>query len=239
MDEALQRDSAVISSMFNSIAGKYDLLNHLLSLGIDRGWRRKLVKFVKSKSSGRVLDLACGTGDLTIALYKAGFEVVGADIADKMLDVAKAKSSRLVSGKTLPPVYLLASAEMIPLPDRSFDSVTIAFGIRNFENRGQSLLEIMRILNYDGFLSILEFATPKNILWRGLFNLYFLNILPLIGRLISKNVNAYNYLPNSVKSFPQYEEFCKELLEIGYTQVKYRSLTGGVAVLYTAKKAGF
>lgn len=236
MDKILNKDRASISSMFNSIAGKYDFLNHLLSLGIDRGWRRKLVKFVKSKNPAKVLDLACGTGDLTISLYKAGLEVVGVDIADKMLGIARAKNSSLKGINVPKPIYKLASADMIPKPDSSFDAVTIAFGIRNFENRSQSLHEIKRVLNDNGYLAILEFATPRNIVWRGMFNIYFLYILPLIGRIISKDSNAYSYLPESVKSFPQYQGFCNELLEIGFTDIQYRSFTGGVAVLYTAKK---
>lgn len=237
MDKVLRKDKDAISSMFNSIAGKYDFLNHFLSLGIDKGWRNKLVKFVKSKKSVKVLDLACGTGDLTIALHRAGIEVVGMDIAEKMLEVAKVKNSKLDSSNIPAPEYLLASADLIPMPDNSFDAVTIAFGIRNFENRKKSLHEIRRVLSNEGYLCILEFASPKNLLWRGVFNLYFLNLLPLIGRLVSKDANAYSYLPDSVRSFPQYEEFCKELLEIGYSDIKFRSLTGGVAVLYTAKKA--
>jgi demethylmenaquinone methyltransferase / 2-methoxy-6-polyprenyl-1,4-benzoquinol methylase len=236
MDKMLSKDRASISSMFNSIAGKYDFLNHFLSLGIDRGWRRKLVKFIKSKSPAKVLDLACGTGDLTISLYKAGLEVIGVDIADKMLGMARAKNSSLKGSKVPKPIYTLASADLIPQPDGSFDAVTIAFGIRNFENRSQSLNEIKRILNDNGSLAILEFATPRNILWRSMFNLYFKNILPLIGRMISKDSNAYSYLPESVKSFPQYQGFCNELSDQGFTNVQYRSLTGGVAVLYTAKK---
>jgi len=250
------KDRAAISSMFNSIAEKYDFLNHILSLGIDRGWRRKLVKFVKLNSSpyntgnasvlsnAKVLDLACGTGDLTIALYKAGLEVVGVDIAEKMLDIAKAKNTRLPAKKAqkenslnIPkPEYILASADSIPLPDNSFNAVTIAFGIRNFENRSNSLQDIKRVLTAGGYLAIIEFATPKNAIWRNMFNLYFLNILPLIGKMISKDSNAYSYLPESVKSFPQYEVFCKEMVDIGFTDVNYRPLTGGVTVLYTAKK---
>ena len=237
MDNALQKDRASVSSMFNNIASKYDLLNHLLSLGIDKIWRRKLLKFVKANNPKKILDLACGTGDMTIALYKSGFEVIGADIAEKMLEIARVKSIKIHNGNTPPPVYILASADSIPFPDNSFDSVTITFGIRNFENRKSSLQEIIRVLKNGGYLSILEFALPKNRLWRGLFNFYFLNILPLIGRLISKDMKAYTYLPESVKSFPQYGDLCKEIIEEGFSEVKYTSLTGGVAVLYTARKA--
>jgi len=237
MDNALQKDRASVSSMFNNIAGKYDLLNHLLSLGIDKIWRRKLLKFVKANNPKKILDLACGTGDMTIALYKSGFEVIGADIAEKMLEIARVKSNRIRSGSIPSPVYILASADSIPFPDNSFDSVTITFGIRNFENRKSSLQEIIRVLKNGGYLSILEFALPKNKLWRGLFNFYFLNILPLVGRLISKDMKAYTYLPESVKSFPQYGDLCNEISAEGFTEVQYKSLTGGVAVLYTARKA--
>jgi demethylmenaquinone methyltransferase/2-methoxy-6-polyprenyl-1,4-benzoquinol methylase len=222
--------------MFNNIASKYDLLNHLLSLGIDKIWRRKLLKFVKANNPKKVLDLACGTGDMTIALYRSGVEVIGADIAEKMLDIARVKSDRIYSGSTPPPVYILASADSIPMPDECFDSVTITFGIRNFENRKSSLQEILRVLKKGGCLAILEFATPKNRLWRGLFNFYFLNILPLVGRLISKDMKAYTYLPESVKSFPQYGDLCKEITDEGFSEVQYTSFTGGVAVLYTARK---
>ncbi len=236
MDKTLNKDHKAISSMFNSIAGKYDLLNHLLSLGIDKGWRRKQVRFVKSENPGKVLDLACGTGDLTISLYKAGLKALGVDIAEGMLEIAKEKSRKISAEDPLKPEYILAPAELIPLPDNSVDSVTIAFGIRNFQNRPQSFKEINRVLSPNGTLAILEFATPRNILWRGMFNIYFLYILPLIGRIISKDANAYTYLPESVMKFPQYEQFCSELSEGGFTDVRYRSLTGGVALLYTARK---
>ncbi len=236
MDNALQKDRESVSSMFNNIASKYDLLNHLLSLGIDKIWRRKLLKFVKANNPEKVLDLACGTGDMTIALSRAGFEVIGADIAEKMLDVARAKSKRINYKSITPPVYILASADSIPMPDDSFDSVTITFGIRNFENRKSSLQEILRVLKKGGHLAILEFATPKNRVWRLLFNFYFLNILPLIGRIISRDMKAYSYLPESVRQFPQYSDLCKEISDEGFSEVQYSSLTGGVAVLYTAKK---
>lgn len=238
MNESLNKDREVISSMFNSIAGKYDLLNHLLSLGIDKGWRKRQVRFVKSKKPAKVIDLACGTGDLTIAMYKAGLKVIGMDISEGMLDVAKSKSNFIPANDPLRPEYMLAPAESIPFTDKSVDAITIAFGIRNFENRIQSLEEMHRVIKNDGYLAILEFATPRNVLWRGLFNVYFHNILPLIGKIISKDSSAYKYLPESVMSFPQYGTFCEEMVASGFTDVKYKSLTGGVAVLYTARRTG-
>ena len=175
MSIIINKEREKISTMFNNIAGSYDLLNHLLSFGIDKRWRKKLVGRVLLKNPKTVLDIACGTGDLTLALFKKGIDVTGLDIAEKMMDVAKDKFTshiRKTKEKTQPePCFVCASAESIPFKDSTFDAVTIGFGIRNFENRGESLLEISRVLKRVGTLAILEFATPKNHLWRWLFNL--------------------------------------------------------------------
>lgn len=237
----INKEREKISTMFNNIAGSYDLLNHLLSFGIDKRWRKKLVGRVLPKNPKTVLDIACGTGDLTLALFKKGIDVTGLDIAEKMMDVAKDKFARHISKtkeKTQPePSFVCASAESIPFKDSTFDAVTIGFGIRNFENRGESLLEISRVLKRGGTLAILEFATPKNHLWKWLFNLYFMKILPFIGKIISKDSHAYNYLPQSVSTFPQYEEFASELEHFGFKDIDYIPLTGGVAILYIAQKS--
>lgn len=238
MEKGLSKEHSAISAMFNSIAGKYDLLNHLLSLGIDKGWRKKLVKSLKSSSTKVILDLACGTGDLTIALYKEGFSVTGADLSVNMLEIARQKSEKLEKTTQPIPDYVECSAENLPFGDSSFDAVTISFGIRNFQNRDIALQEIFRVLKPNGRLAILEFATPKNLVWRTLFNTYFSVILPVIGRIISKDTRAYRYLPESVKEFPQYETFCKEIERQGFKNINYKPLTGGVAVLYFAEKLG-
>ncbi|MHC1780905.1 MAG: bifunctional demethylmenaquinone methyltransferase/2-methoxy-6-polyprenyl-1,4-benzoquinol methylase UbiE [Bacteroidales bacterium] len=239
MANTLKKDRASISAMFNSIAHSYDLLNHLLSFGIDKYWRGILVKKLMKRRPATVLDIACGTGDLTIALCKKGVKVTGLDIADAMIEIAKKKSDRCfeqVSGIAARPSYISGSADSIPLADKSFDAVTIGFGIRNFENRGESLLEINRVLKSGGSLAILEFATPRNKIWKFIFNLYFLKVLPAIGTLISGDKNAYSYLPQSVESFPQYNEFATELEHFGFENVEYKSLTGGIAILYFAVK---
>ncbi len=240
MTGTLKKDRAGISAMFNNIAGSYDILNHLLSFGIDRYWRRVLVKRVIKRNPKKILDIACGTGDLTISLFKKGVEVTGLDIADKMIAIAKKKSdkaSKKYSAGTCIPNYICCSADELPFENSTFDAVTIGFGIRNFENRGESLLEIRRVLKKGGTLAILEFATPKNKLWRSLFNVYFLKVLPLVGKVISKDSHAYNYLPKSVESFPQYSEFAEELEHFGFESVDYQSLTGGVAILYIASRS--
>jgi len=249
MNVKINKEKTAIAAMFNNIAGSYDIVNHILSFGVDKIWRNKLLKKVLKSNPKKALDIACGTGDISIALMKKGIEVTGLDIANEMLEIAKTKTTKKYKeyktkysnnnkNKYLeikPIEYVLASADSIPFPDKTFDLVTIVFGIRNFENRGEALLEIRRVLNTKGELAILEFATPHNIIWRALYSFYFLTILPLIGRLISGNGHAYNYLPSSVASFPQYNEFAQELEQIGYSNVCFKPLTGGVAILYTAK----
>lgn len=245
--EMLNKESSRISGMFNGIAPSYDLLNHLLSLNIDKYWRRGMVHFLedtfiqaggKNHPEPRVLDIACGTGDSAIALYKRGMAVTGADIAEKMLEVAVAKNEKLKKkGLSAPlPEYILASAEALPFPDNSFDAVTISFGIRNFNRREKCLEEIYRVIKPEGVLAILEFAKPKNRMIRFTYNLYFNNILPFIGNIISKDKGAYKYLAESVEQFPRYDAFCKELEAGGFTNVTYKKYTSGIAVLYTGQK---
>jgi len=236
MGEGIRKERGTISAMFNSIAGSYDFLNHLLSLGIDKRWRKRLIREVMKKNPATALDVASGTGDIAIALYNRNIKVTGIDIAQKMLDRAVEKCSKLPEEITPRPEFVLASADEIPYPESSFNLVTIGFGIRNFENRPQSLSEIFRVLTPGGELAILEFASPKNKIWRSLYTFYFHNILPIIGKIISKDMGAYTYLPESVSEFPQYGAFCSEMERAGFKTVRFRPLTGGVAVLYTAEK---
>lgn len=233
----LDKSNGQIAGMFNSIAHRYDLLNHLLSLGIDNIWRRKLLKSAMRSHPENALDIACGTGDLTIALAKRGIKVTGLDIAQEMMEYAKLKSKKIAGRKNIQlPDFVHSPAESLPFRENSFDIVSIGFGIRNFSDRKKSLSEIYRVLKPGGKLMVLEFAQPKNYILRTLFNLYFRNILPLIGKIISGNNHAYKYLTDSVEEFPKYEEFGKELKDSGLNNLDYKPLTGGIALLYTAVK---
>lgn len=231
-----------MSEMFDNISSKYDLLNHTLSLGFDRIWRRRLVgvlnRELKQRSmrggdkSAAILDVGCGTGDLTIALARKGWSVTGVDISRGMVDIARRKCAK----KGIEASFKIASADSLPFDDGTYAAVTVSFGIRNFDHRPESLKEMFRVTAPSGCLMILEFGVPRWSIWRALYMFYFKHILPLLGGLISGNRSAYDYLPESVMEFPKYEEFCAELTAAGYTDVSYKSLMLGVAILYKAHK---
>lgn len=238
------KNAGRISAMFNNIAGSYDNVNHLLSLNIDVVWRKKMVEFLLlrkgEKKDFKVLDIACGTGDSTIAIYKKGMKVTGADIASGMLDIAKRKNSTLQSyprcAPNPKPEYILASAEQLPFEAGSFDAVTISFGIRNFNKRPRCLGEIYKVIKPGGSIAILEFAAPRNRLLGVLYRFYLTKVLPFVGGAVSKDRHAYRYLASSIEQFPKYEAFCTELTDAGFNNVSYKPLTGGIAVLYTGTK---
>lgn len=240
----LDKREGTISDMFNEIAPRYDLINHLLSLNIDILWRRKVISFLKRQQEGRkatspfkVIDIACGTGDSTVMLYKNHIAATGVDIAEGMLNVARAKTGRLHRGETPPPQYHNASAERLPFKDEEFAAAVICFGVRNFSDRSGSLKEIYRVIERGGNIAILEFAEPVNRVTRSLYSLYLKHLVPLIGGMISGKRSAYRYLSLSIENFPKYERFCKELSEAGFKEINYKALTGGIALLYTGKKS--
>lgn len=214
--------------MFNSIAGKYDFLNHFLSFGIDRSWRKKLVRRVVKSGARNVLDVACGTGDVAIALKKKGIDVSGVDISEQMLAIARKKAPDIP--------FLYGDASCLDFPEDSFDCITIAFGIRNFDNRPTCIRELHRVLKPGGKICIAEFSVPRNRLWRALYSFYFRNILPVAGRIVSGQKQAYAYLPESSFDFPPPESFCEELGAEGFNDVSFTSMTGGVAYLYEGRK---
>lgn len=225
--------------MFDSIAPRYDLLNHVLSAGMDRGWRDRAVDALALPANARVLDLCTGTGDLAIATVHraAGATVVGIDFAGEMLRLALAKTRdasldgriRLVRG----------DATSIPLADRSCDAATIAFGIRNVAEPQRALAELARVLKPGGRLAILEFGQPRIPGIRTLYSWYFRYMLPLVGRLISKHQSAYSYLPASVGTFPPPSQFAKALSVTGFSQVRAVPLTFGIVYLFIAERDRF
>lgn len=220
-----------VRSMFNNIAPTYDKLNHILSLNIDKIWRKKAVKRIKNRNPQRVIDIACGTADSTIALAKKGIPfVTGVDISEEMLKVGEKKIS---SFKTESQIQLkVEDCENLSFEDNSFDAAFIAFGIRNFEDKMKGLKELKRVLNGNGHLLILELSVPQNKILLSLYKLYFLNILPFIGKKISGDNKAYTYLPNSVMNFPKPKEFMAMMEECGFKSVRQKALTFGLCRIY-------
>ena len=225
----LKKDKETISSMFDSIAPTYDRLNHILSFGIDRSWRRRLVRrVVDSVPSGgtvKVLDVACGTGDVSLALRRKGMDVTGADISEKMLDIARVKAPDIE--------FVYGNAAGLPFGDGTFDCVTIAFGIRNFEHIDKGLSEMYRILRPGGKAVILELSVPGNPVLLAAYKLYFLHLLPVIGGLVSGDKDAYRYLPASVLGFPAPEKFKGMMREAGFSDVRATAMTFGICRMFT------
>lgn len=223
-----------VGEMFDRISGTYDLLNKLLSLGIDRNWRRKAIRLVSSLPHNRILDIASGTGDLSLAAARVGSsEIIAADISAGMLAIQNERIKKLNLGDKIKTV--IANAEHLPFESASFDLVTCAFGIRNFENLEKGLSEIQRVLKPGGSFIILEFSKPAG--WFGkIFQGYFNSIVPRLGHLVSGHSQAYRYLFNTVQDFPSGSDFVKILQETGFTEAKYIPLTRGIATLYSGKK---
>jgi demethylmenaquinone methyltransferase/2-methoxy-6-polyprenyl-1,4-benzoquinol methylase len=224
-----------VKSMFNDIAPKYDLLNHVLSMGIDKLWRKKVRKQLAEIKPERILDIATGTGDLAIELARLNpKEIIGADIAVDMLKVGEKK----IQKKGLDKIIKLeqGDAENMKFETGYFDAVTVAFGVRNYENLLKGLKEMHRVLRPGGKVAILEFSKPSAFPVKNLYNFYFKNILPNIGKKVSKNDEAYTYLPESVQQFPEGRNFMKVMKEAGFTQISQERLTFGIATLYTGLK---
>ena len=231
------RNQHYVRSLFDSIAPRYDLLNHLLSAGIDRLWRRRAVEHLREIHPASILDVATGTGDL--ALEAARLEpsrIVAIDIAPLMLERARKK----VSAQGLSSLIRLqnAAAEALPFADGSFDGVLVAFGVRNFEHLERGLREIFRVLRGGGKIVVLEFSHPRRFPLRQLYFFYFTRILPLIGRAVSGHREAYSYLPDSVLAFPEGEAFLRVLSNTGFEKTRFESLSFGVATIYTGSRPG-
>ena len=224
-----------VRRLFDSIAYRYDLLNHLLSGGVDFYWRRSAIETLVSHTPKHILDVATGTADFAIAALRLNPEdVIGVDISEAMLEVGRQK---LEAKKLTHRIRLEAGeAENLKFPDNHFDAAIVAFGARNFENLEGGLREMKRVLKPRGALVVLEFSRPRVFPFKQLYFFYFLNILPLVGRFISKDKEAYRYLPDSVMQFPDGEEFLDVLRKIGFSSVNRRSLTFGIATVYCGEK---
>ena len=222
--------------MFDDISPRYDFLNHLLSLGLDISWRRRLATLLPKREGQRILDVATGTADVLLALIKnpnvqACF---GVDMAEKMLAIARAKVARLGFEDRI--LLQHGDANQIPFNDNTFDATTIAFGIRNMEDPQQVLKEMRRVLNAGGMALVLEFSLPRNPLWRGLHLLYLRNIIPLAGALFSGHYQAYRYLNRTIERFPCGAAFCAVMRDAGFQNVSAHPLLGGIATIYVGEK---
>lgn len=224
-----------VAKMFDSISGKYDFLNHFLSLGVDKVWRRKAINILRPHKPKFILDVATGTGDFAIqALTLDPLKITGIDISEGMLNKGRAKlAAKQFTGR----VELLAGdSENIPFEENKFDAVTVAFGVRNFEDLERGLREIYRVLRPGGHLVVLEFSSPRLFPFKQVYNFYFRHILPKVGRLVSKDRAAYTYLPESVRHFPDGEKFTNILRNVGFKKTTCKSLTFGISSVYSGQK---
>lgn len=224
-----------VAQMFDNISPKYDFLNHTLSLGIDRIWRKKAIRLLKEDKPKLILDIATGTGDFAIAALKLNPDkVIGVDISPGMLEVGKQKMiKRNLSDKI---EMKLGDSEGLEFEENKFDAVIVAFGVRNFEHLEEGLTDMLRVLKEGGKVVILEFSRPRMFPLKQLYNFYFRWILPKIGRLISKDQSAYTYLPESVNAFPDGDAFLNIMKGVGYKETTCKSLTFGISSIYTGVK---
>ena len=230
LDKKLQ-----VQQMFNNIAGNYDFLNHFLSFGIDRQWRKKTIACLKEKKPQLILDIATGTADLAIEAIKLSpLKIFGIDISEDMLEIGRNKIRKKNLQDTIE--LIEGDSELLIFDDNKFDAVTVAFGVRNFQNLKKGLMEMNRVLKLGGMVVILEFSQPTNRLFSKLYNFYSSTITPGLGKALSKDKNAYSYLNESVKAFPSGNQFCKNLEESGFKNIQFKPLTFGVATIYHAEK---
>jgi demethylmenaquinone methyltransferase/2-methoxy-6-polyprenyl-1,4-benzoquinol methylase len=224
-----------VAKMFNSISRRYDLLNHLLSAGVDLYWRRKAISMLKSSRPRLILDVATGTGDFAVeAMTLKPEKIVGVDISEGMLEVGRRKiREKQLDGRI---TLLQGDSENLPFPENMFDAVIVAFGVRNFENLGKGLADMHRVVKPGGKAVILEFSKPDRFPFREFYGLYFKYIVPVIGRWISRDRSAYDYLPASVHAFPRGAAFLEILANAGFKDTACTRLTFGICSIYTGTK---
>lgn len=224
-----------VADMFNNISSRYDFLNHFLSLGIDKLWRKKAIQILKKENPKLILDVATGTADFAFEAMNANPDkVIGIDISEGMLSVGRKKIAKAKLENKIE--LFTGDSENLQFADNFFDAVIVAFGVRNFENLNMGLQNMHRVLKSGGTLMVLEFSKPESLPFSWIYNVYFKNLLPLFGRLVSKDHRAYSYLPESVNVFPYGEAFVTILKSIGFKTVQCKKLTFGVSTLYICKK---
>lgn len=224
-----------VARMFDNISYRYDFLNHFLSLGIDKGWRKKAIRMLQPAAPKYILDVATGTGDFAIqALKLAPEKITGVDISEGMLEVGRKK----IAAKGLSSKIEMrnSDSENLPFSDNNFDAVTVGFGVRNFENLEKGLSEIYRVMKPGATLVVLEFSRPRRFPFKQVYNFYFKTILPKVGRLVSRDKAAYTYLPESVEAFPDGNDFVNILKNIGFKNTACKPLTFGISSIYSGQK---
>lgn len=232
VDNSASNKTLRVENMFDRIAPKYDFFNRLFSLRIDLLWRKSLVKWMQSDNPKQILDVATGTGELAITLWKKfRVKITAVDLSQEMLNLADKKIKELGADITIQK----ANAENLPFESNKFDAVSVGFGVRNFENLEKGLSELMRVVKEDGNVYILEFSKMEGVL-SPLYNFYFRKMLPFLARMISGEKEAYAYLPDSVQNFPCGERMKNILLDLGFSKVEYKKLSLGIVTIYKAKK---
>lgn len=231
-----RRKGEQVREMFDSIAPAYDFMNRAMTLGIDRLWRRRVVKMVARAKAGDILDIASGTGDLAIALGRAmpQARVTGVDLSEGMIAIGRDKVAR--AGLDARVTLGVADCLSLPFADASFDAVTVAFGVRNFQDLLAGYREMQRVLRPGGLLVVLELSTPESKYVRPFYNFYTGHVIPAAGRLVSHDSNAYRYLPDSIRAVAQGHDMCELIARAGFAKPSFRTLTFGVATIYSATK---
>jgi demethylmenaquinone methyltransferase/2-methoxy-6-polyprenyl-1,4-benzoquinol methylase len=224
-----------VAEMFDNISEKYDFLNHFLSAGVDKGWRKKAIKLIEPYEPKQILDIATGTGDFAIAALKINPDhVTGVDISEGMLAQGRIKMKKKGHDDKITLSY--GDSEELPFADEAFDALTVGFGVRNYENLEKGLGEMLRVLKPGAVAAILEFSKPKSFPAKQFFGFYNNKLLPLIGKTVSKDPRAYTYLPESIAAFPEGEEFLEILKKVGYNNCTRKTVSGGVASIYIGQK---
>lgn len=225
-----------VRAMFNNIAPAYDMMNRMMTMGIDRRWRRKAVRAVADTHPKAVLDIATGTGDLAISLARniADAHITGIDLSDGMLNVGREKVSTAGLDQRID--FQVGDALNLPFADNTFDAITVAFGVRNFEHLRDGYAEMFRVLRPGATLCVLELSTPANAFVKPFYNIYTRGIIPLVGRVVSRDSSAYTYLPRTIRAVPARQTMTEIMTDAGFTNARYRSLTFGVCTMYLATK---